>query len=103
MEEKNAGAEHRIREMDERFRRVRAAADSLETAIRLFDGARADLEALEKYLSGGLWLRDYEADEAGELPAELDRGVLSQDALYDLLGQADALRRRLSGKEEEKD
>ena len=28
---------------------------------------------------------DYEADERGELPPDLKRGVLSQDALYDLL------------------
>jgi hypothetical protein len=27
----------------------------------------------------------YEADERGELPPDLKRGVLSQDALYDLL------------------
>ena len=29
--------------------------------------------------------KDYEADERGELPPDLKRGVLSQDALYDLL------------------
>ena len=43
------------------------------------------LRALNEYLSSGLWLEDYEADERGELPPDLKRGVLSQDALYDLL------------------
>ena len=31
------------------------------------------------------WQNDYEADERGEFPPDLKRGVLSQDALYDLL------------------
>ena len=32
---------------------------------------------------------DYEADERGELPPDLKRGVLSQDALYNLLEGAE--------------
>lgn len=35
----------------------------------------------------GEWREDYEADERGELPPNMKRGVLSQDALYDLLGE----------------
>ena len=37
------------------------------------------------------WQRDYEADERGLLPANLKRGVLGQDALYDLLGRSQPL------------
>ena len=40
---------------------------------------------LREYYENGQWLRDYEADERGELPRELKRGVLSQDGLWDLL------------------
>lgn len=40
---------------------------------------------LDDYYTSGWWLRDYEADEQGLLPDDLKRGVLSQDALYDLL------------------
>ena len=29
--------------------------------------------------------KDYEADEEGKLPADLKRGILSEDALFDLL------------------
>ena len=43
------------------------------------------LAALNTYYTSGLWLEDYEADERCELPPDLKRGVLSQDALYDLL------------------
>ena len=43
------------------------------------------LRLLEAYYTSGEWREDYEADERGELPPDLKRGVLSQDALYDLL------------------
>ncbi len=43
------------------------------------------LRLLEAYLTSGEWQEDYEADERGELPPDLKRGVLAQDALYDLL------------------
>ena len=43
------------------------------------------LRTLTDYYESPLWLDDYTADERGELPPDLIRGVLSQDALYDLL------------------
>ena len=42
---------------------------------------------LREYYENGQWLRDYEADERGELPVTLERGVLSQDGLWDLLNK----------------
>ncbi len=42
---------------------------------------------LRDYYENGQWLRDYEADERGELPSDLKRGVLSQDGLWDLLNE----------------
>lgn len=64
--------------------------ERVERCEALFDRACADrdpeaLAELETYLSSGLWLQDYEADERGELPPDLKRGVLAQDALCDLL------------------
>ena len=38
-----------------------------------------------------MWKRDYEADEAGQIPSDLKRGVLSQDGLYNLLHDADQI------------
>ena len=60
---------------------------------RLFDEAAVShdpekLRLLEVYYTSGQWREDYEADERGELPPDLKRGVLSQDALYDLLEEA---------------
>lgn len=61
---------------------------------RLFDEALAQpdpekLRLLEAYYTSGEWLEDYEADERGEFPPGLKRGVLSQDALYNLLSGQD--------------
>ena len=35
------------------------------------------------------WREDFEADERGDLPRDLKRGVLSEDGLYDLLTDND--------------
>lgn len=64
--------------------------ERVEKYERLFDEASTDhdvekLRLLETYYTSGEWRDDYEADERGELPPDMKRGVLSQDALYDLL------------------
>lgn len=43
------------------------------------------LQELIEYYENGQWLADYEADEAGLLPGDLKRGVLSEDGVYNLL------------------
>ena len=64
--------------------------ERVERYERLFDEAAVShdpekLHLLDAYYTSGQWREDYEADERGELPPDLKRGVLSQDALYDLL------------------
>ena len=54
----------------------------------LFDRAlteRVIPRELIDYYTGGQWLLDYEAEERGELPPDLKRGVLSQDGLWNLM------------------
>ncbi len=46
---------------------------------------RALTAALEAYYTGGDWMRDFEAEEAGLLPRDLPRGVLSEDGIDNLL------------------
>ena len=62
----------------------------MEKYERMFDEvtARRDeekLRLLEDYYASGEWLEDYEADERGEFPPDMKRGILSQDALFDLI------------------
>ena len=69
----------------------------VEKYERMFDEAAASsdaekIAALEAYYTSGEWREDYEADERGELPPDLKRGVLSQDALFDFLERVKVLR-----------
>ena len=54
----------------------------------IYDRVRKDIATLREYEESGMWLEDYEADERGELPRELKRGVLSQDGLDEVFDEA---------------
>ena len=75
----------RIRHMEQHLDTANAAITELNAALDRYIAAQDQIHALAGYYDGGDWREDYEADEAGILPADLKRGVLSQDALYDLL------------------
>ena len=87
--------------MDERSRRIAryeslfdecsAAVDALASALRHFAGVSGKFSQLETYYGSGEWQSDFEADEAGFLPKELKRGVLSEDGVHDLLAEYDEL------------
>lgn len=70
---KNPETLRRIAHMEAVFDRLREAPDPVL------------LNELLDYYEGGQWLLDYQADERGELPPELKRGVLSQDGIWNLL------------------
>ena len=46
---------------------------------------------LESYYTSSAWKEDYEADEAGLLPQDLKRGVLSEDGISGVLDRAKEL------------
>lgn len=88
----NAGKSDELSQAIARIREMEALYDRLSDALRqppaggaADDGLHEAIRRLSVYQSGGGWLHDYELDEQGLLPADLKRGVLSQDGLYDLL------------------
>ncbi len=84
MIQKNETIIERIKIMELYFDTIyRAVCESLD--IRNIPPLQAMLNELAAYYDNGLWLLDYQADERGELPSELKRGVLSEDGLYNLL------------------
>ena len=85
----------RVKRMEKSYDKVSAAAADLAGALDAFDRLQTDIRRLEKYQASGRWLQDYEADERGEIPSDTKRGVLSEDGLYNLLSDIDALRERL--------
>lgn len=75
----------RIEEMERCLDASRAAVDRLEEAFEAYEAVQKDYKKLIDYYSSARWNKDFEADEAGKLPADLKRGVLSEDAVYDLI------------------
>ena len=75
----------RITAAEEAFDRVIAAKEQLEKALDAFDESLDDLALFSDYYGSGEWFDDRAADEAGELPKGLKRGVLSEDLPYDAL------------------
>lgn len=75
----------RIAAMEAAFDRTALAVQMLESALDTYETIKVDIDRLTEYLESGAWREDYEADEAGLVPPDLKRGVLSEDGLYDLL------------------
>lgn len=73
----------RVTEMEDRLNRVRAWLDGTST-----EDIEPQITILEDYYRT-LWREDFEADETGKFPADLPRGVLSEDALYNALTEYD--------------
>jgi len=57
----------------------------LEQAIEDFNALAPDIAELETYYTSSQWRKDFEADEAGKLPKDLKRGVLSEDGIWNVL------------------
>ncbi len=85
------GRIERITEMEAHLDRATAALHAYADALETYLAAQADVNALDRYYGGTEWRSDFEADEAGELPANLKRGVLSEDGVYDVLTENRAL------------
>ena len=81
----------RIAYYEDLLNRVSDAAKKLEAALAEFDAAQPLAAELDAYYGSEDWFSDLEADEAGLLPANLPRGVLSQDSAYDALTDNHAL------------
>ena len=75
----------RIKEMEAHFDNASEAVKELSMALEKYAEAKDSIKKLTQYYTSPLWIEDYEADEEGLLPAGLKRGVLSQDAVYNLL------------------
>ena len=81
----------RIAHYEQLLDRVTKAAGELEAALEKFRSVQDDAAALAAYYESGDWRRDFEDDEAGRLPPDLKRGVLSEDAVYNALSDNDRL------------
>ncbi|MBP5273173.1 MAG: DUF4298 domain-containing protein [Clostridia bacterium] len=81
----------RIQQMEAYLDDAKDAVKKVSAALEDFMAAQNKVIALEHYYEGGCWRKDFEDDEAGLLPDYLKRGVLTEDAIYDLLADNDEL------------
>ena len=81
----------RIRRMEEILDEGTRIFSELEQALDKYEAFSVKIDELEQYYTSGQWKKDFADDEAGKLPHDLKRGVLSEDAVYDFLVLRDQL------------
>lgn len=78
------------------FDHISETVNRLNAAIEEFEKLSGEIDELNAYYTGKDWKRDFTDDEAGRLPDDLKRGVLSEDGVYDLMSDVDELRSRIA-------
>ena len=78
--------------MELRMERAAKAVMELSAALENYKAVQEDIAELERYYGSEEWKQDYADDEAGLLPADLKRGVLSEDGIWNLLSDASELK-----------
>lgn len=79
----------RIKRYEKIFDKASKALKRYNEAAEKLDMLLPEIKTLISYYEGSEWKKDFEDDEKGKLPPDLKRGVLSEDGVYDLLGQFD--------------
>ena len=85
----------RIRKMERHLNRASAALKRLSSALDKYDEAKEDIAVLSAYYASNDWKQDFADDEAGRLPKNLKRGVLSEDGIWNLLEEHRELQNRI--------
>ncbi|SDB51939.1 hypothetical protein SAMN02910263_02618 [Butyrivibrio sp. INlla16] len=75
------------------FKRIKEMETILDTALQKLGAEdieelkayQPEIDRLAAYYSSQDWKDDFALDEAGKLPADLKRGVLSEDGIYNML------------------
>ena len=85
----------RINGMEQLMERASSAVINFSAALDKFVEAQQSIAALSDYYGSDEWKQDYADDEAGLLPADLKRGVLSEDGIWNLLADNRELMNRM--------
>ena len=85
----------RITYMEQILDEATDAVSSLSESLEKYAAIQEKLQELIAYYSSKQWCQDFDDDSAGKIPAGLKRGVLSEDAVYNLLADISDLKERL--------
>ena len=83
------GLVERVKKMEDVSKQVDAMLKLLNQGIDRYTQLQYDIELLRHYMDSKQWMEDFEADEAGKLPKDMPRGVLSEDGLFNLLNRVE--------------
>lgn len=86
----------RIRKMEQRLDLIEKAVRDLSVALDRYLEVQAEVEQLDEYYGSDTWRGDYDDDKANKLPDNLKRGILSEDAIWNVLSDVRELNNRLS-------
>ncbi len=75
----------RISKMEERLNKVNKVIQELSSALEKYQSVRNDIQILNEYLGSKEWRSDLQADEDGLLLQNLNRGVLSEDGIWNTI------------------
>ena len=75
----------RIRQMERLFDIALEAIKELPMSLDKYEEVKKSIASLSEYYDSEAWKKDYADDEAGLLPKDLKRGVLSEDGIWNLL------------------
>lgn len=88
--DESAVPEERIRAMGEAYAELGDILTDLKNRERDLRDRAGVVKHLARYMDSGLWKKDFEAEEKGELLADIDEfGVLSEDGLYNVIQEAE--------------
>ena len=85
----------RIEENEKRLDSLLNSVKELEQALEDFKSKKKDLKELKKYYGSKNWLKDKEAYEQNKIP-KIKAGVLSEDAVWNLLENIDELKKEMN-------
>ena len=85
----------RIKQMELHLDRASSSVMQLSAALDNYIDVQKSISVLDEYYSSDDWKQDYADDEAGLLPPNLRRGVLSEDAVWNLLSDTKEMNIRL--------
>ena len=87
--------------MEQHLDRASQAVMRLSAALDDYAEAQEALHQLNTYYGSDEWKQDFADDEAGLLPNDLKRGVLSEDSIWNVLTDSGNLNSRIKEMAEE--
>ena len=85
----------RIEHMEQNLESATDALRVLNDALDEYEAAQDALHELDTYYGSDTWKQDFSDDEQGKFPNTLKRGVLSEDAIWNVLEDYRAMKERL--------